>query len=342
MYSRILICVSVCAVSSVGRAADVQFQSNTVIHFASAQEGRETLIAKDAFVLHLSPFDRSARLKTDKRVSEEEFLAFIGGNVTDWTKEEMQAVQAAVNQIKPGLRDFRLAFPAKVQLIRTTGAEEGNAAYTRGTAIIISKAELAKNEQALAKLICHELFHILSRENPDLREKLYEIIGFTRCEEIELPPELVPRKITDPDAPRNDHFISIEIGGHQCFAVPILISSAETYDIQRGGEFFDYLNFQFLVMEKSSVPQRLRAVYERGVPKLVGPKGGLRLLREGWQKYAIHYLPGRNSCRQFALLVLGGQNVPPPEILQKMRETFLHSPQEAESPAATKTVSAGG
>ena len=105
-------------------------------------------------------------------------------------------------------------------MIKTTGAEEGNAAYTRATAIVLPKSELGKGQDHLKKLICHELFHILSRQNPELREKLYAIIGFTKCNEIKLPPELERRKITNPDAPRNDHFIRLQIEGQESLAVP--------------------------------------------------------------------------------------------------------------------------
>lgn len=161
----------------------------TTVHFASQSEGRKILTGKDEFIQRLSPFDRSARMKTDKAVSEAEFLEFVGRNVVDWTEEEMRTVQAAVEAIEPLLRDLRLSLPPIVQLIQTTGAEEGNAAYTRGTAIVLPKSELGKSQGDLKKLIYHELFHVLSRQSPELREKLYGIIGFTKCNEIDLSPQ---------------------------------------------------------------------------------------------------------------------------------------------------------
>lgn len=183
------------------------------------------LVAKDDFIQRLSPFDRSARLKTDKTVSEGGLLEFIGENVVDWTKEETQTVQAAIEAMQPLFRDLPFSLPPTVQLIQTTGAEEGNAAYTRSTAIVLPKALLGKSQQELQQLICHELFHILSRQNPALREELYGIIGFTKCNEIRLPAELERRKITNPDAPRNNHFVRLQIGGHESLAVPVLLSS---------------------------------------------------------------------------------------------------------------------
>jgi hypothetical protein len=258
-------------------------------------------------------------MKTDKPVSEEEFLIFVGSNVTEWTTEETQRVEASLKEIQSRMRDLSLPFPATIEMIKTSGAEEGNAAYTRGTAIVILRAELAKTQNELAKLICHELFHILSRQNPDLREELYGIIGFIRCDDLEFPRELASRKITNPDAPRNDHFIRLGIGGEKCPAVPVLFSSTETYKTERGGEFFEYLNFQFLVIETGSLPHS-KVVYENSAPKLVGPQAISGFFEQVGRntQYIIH--PEEILADNFALLILGEQNVPSPEVLEKMRK----------------------
>jgi hypothetical protein len=48
---------------------------------------------------------------------------------------------------------------------------------------------------------------VFSRYNPEVREKLYEIIGFYKVGEIELPEGLFERKISNPDAPVNEFAI---------------------------------------------------------------------------------------------------------------------------------------
>ena len=185
------------------------------------------------------------------------------------------------------------------------------------------KSELGKSQKDLQKLICHELFHILSRQNPELRERLYGKIGFTKCNEIELPPDLALRKITNPDAPRNDHFIRLRKSGDEFLAVPILLSSAKTYDMKRGGEFFDYLQFQFLVVEKSSDSQNFKAVAEGLSSSLVGMQLVSGFMEQVGRNtdYIIH--PEEILADNFALLVLNEQKVASPEILQKMREVLL-------------------
>lgn len=310
------ICLLPCRAS-----ADIEL-GKTAVHFATQIEGRQILTAKDDFVQRLSPFDRSARMKTDKTVSETEFLQFVGRNVIDWTSEEMQTVQAAIEAIAPLLRDLRFSWPPTVQLIKTTGAEEGNAAYTRATAIVLPKSELGKGQDHLKKLISHELFHILSRQNPELREKLYAIIGFTKCNEIKLPLALERRKITNPDAPRNDHFIRLQIDGQESLAVPILLSSADTYEVKRGGEFFEYLQFQFLVVEKTGGPENMKIALEGSPPKLADMKRVSGFMEQVGKNtdYIIH--PEEILAENFALLVLKENNVPSPAILQKMSEVL--------------------
>jgi hypothetical protein len=320
MRNRTLICLCVWIASSICCRANIQLTAETAIHFASQAEGSKLLMFRDDFVRRLSPFDRAARLKVDHAVSEEEFLTFVGKNVTEWTEKERRAVNASVETLGPLLRALPLSLPPTIQLVKTTGAEEGNAAYTRGTAIILPSVELAKSQEELNKLICHELFHILSRHDPVLRERLYEAIGFTRCEEIEFPPELALRKITNPDAPRNDHFIRVTAGGRQGLAVPILLSSADAYDVKRGGEFFEYLNLQFLMMQKTSDPGRLKPEYENSKAKLValGEISGFFEQVGRNTQYIIH--PEEILADNFALLILKQQDVPSPQILQKMMQ----------------------
>ncbi|MFN2622104.1 MAG: hypothetical protein ABR611_04590 [Chthoniobacterales bacterium] len=300
---------------------EVTIGKKTVVRFLSASESRPLITARDDFVKRLSPFDRGARLKVAQPVSEEQYLAFVGNNVRDWTGNEVEQLRAPLKELSPLLG--ALSLPATLQLIKTTGAEEGNAAYTRGTAIFLPASYLSRPPQELKKLLCHELFHILSRGNPELREKLYAVIGFSPCDEVELPPQLASRKITNPDAPRNDHLIRLQVGGESCLALPVLLSSAEIYDVKRGGEFFNYLTFQFLVMEKTATPRRFKIAQQNGSPRLAGIETVTGFFEQVGRNtnYIIH--PEEILADNFALLVLGGDKIASPEILEKMKKVLL-------------------
>ncbi|MFL6589136.1 MAG: hypothetical protein ACJ8M4_03095 [Chthoniobacterales bacterium] len=302
-------------------AGSLAIGKKTAIRFLSAGESRPLITARDDFVTRLSPFDRAARLKVARPVSEAEYLDFVGNNVRDWTDTEIQKLRSLIEELPPLLEE--LPFPATIQLIKTSGAEEGNAAYTRGTAIMIPTAELSKTAPELKKLLCHEMFHILSRANPVLREKLYSIIGFYECEEIQLPPELASRKITNPDAPRNNHFIRLQTGNENYLAMPVLFSNSEHYDEKRDGEFFAYLQFQFLVVEETGHPGRLKPAEQNGAPRLVGVRDETGFFERVGRNtdYIIH--PEEILADNFALLVLGGEKIPSPEIVEKMKTVLF-------------------
>ena len=293
---------------------DVSVCNDCIAHFAPASEAAEILTRKDDFIQRLSPFDRSARMKTDKIVSAEEFLAFVKTSASTWTEAEKGKVEAAIGRIRPALEALSLPLPKTIALLKTTGNEEGHAFYTRDTAIAFPEDQLTPpaNAPPLEKTIAHELFHILSRENPAMREALYGAIGFTSCAEVELPAPLQTRKITNPDAPRNDHSIRLRADGKEVAAVPILLSTTEKYDTRRGGEFFSYMQLQFLILENRSggfsggelvPPSRVSDFFEQ-----VGRN----------TDYVIH--PEEILAENFALLVLNEQKVASPAILQRMRE----------------------
>lgn len=291
--------------------AGVNLREGCAVRFASVREGAEILGRKDDFIQRLSAFDRAARMKTDRLVSEDEFLKFVEGNVSTWNESEKAKIEAAIAGIRPALDALPLSLPKIVNLVKTTGAEEGRAFYTRDTAIVMPDKETDEADAGLLKkTIAHELFHILTRGNPALREKLYQSIGFTKCDEVEFPPELKSRKITNPDAPRNDHAIQVRIGGNEVRAVPILFSNAAKYDVNRGGDFFNYLQLSFLQLSGTSAGAQ---------PILAAPEEVSGFFEQVGRNtnYVIH--PEEILADNFALLILDERNVPSPEVLEKMR-----------------------
>ncbi|HEY6204703.1 MAG TPA: hypothetical protein VIW21_00905 [Chthoniobacterales bacterium] len=298
---------------SAQAAGDVELGKGCTAHFASVAEATAILGQKDDFIQRLSPFDRAARMKTDKSVSEEEFLRFVKTNAAAWSESEQAKVGAAISALRPALESLPIAFPKKISFIKTTGAEEGGAFYTRDSAVMMpAKQTDAADGELLKKTIAHELFHILSRTNPELREKLYALIGFTNCGEIEFPDELKARKITNPDAPRNDHAIRVRANGREVNVVPILFSSAPNYDLVRDGEFFNYLQLGFVIVSKNPndgadvlPPQQLSGFFEQ-----VGRN----------TNYIIH--PEEILAENFALLTIGRRDVPSPDLLDRLRQAL--------------------
>jgi hypothetical protein len=318
--------------------AQVEIGENTTVIFATVEEARQILTSKDEFVRRMSPFDRASRMKTDRDISEVEYLEFVGKNILAWNDAEKQKITSAFQGIQTELKSLSLPFPKKVFMVKTTGNEEGGAAYTRANAIVFPKGDLVMTIAKIRKKLCHELFHILSRANPDLREKLYASIGFAKCNEVAFPSELKSRKITNPDAPRNDHFIHLKVGsilkfwGKEHWAIPILFSSSEKYDVKRGGVFFNYLQFKFLLVERKDNSSIVKPIYDGHRPKLVGMHRISGLLEQIGKntRYIIH--PEEILADNFELLVLREPDLPSSEIIRKI-EGILREKRISESRA---------
>jgi hypothetical protein len=301
---------------------EVKMSDNTSVNFITPERGKQILGTPDEFVKHMSPFDRAARLKTDRNVSEEEYLNFVKENVLPWSQDEQSKIEAALSALRPKFERLNLPFPKVIYMIKTTGKEEGQAAYTRSNAIVFPESVLAYIPEQIQKLICHELFHVLTRGNFKMRERLYNAIGFEKCEEPDFPPLLKSRKITNPDAPLNDHCIQVQLDGKAVWVVPVLFSTMEKYDVKRGGEFFNYLQFQFLIVTKNrnsdnaipadagKSPALLKVEQITGFFEQVGRNTG----------YIIH--PEEILADNFTLLVQQVSDPPSPQILKKMRDEF--------------------
>lgn len=319
MLRPLIVSIAIASLCQSPARADVALTPKTQLHFAAANEARGLLAVRDDYVERMSPFDRAARLKTDREVSEAEYLDFVGKQTLDWPAEERAKIEQAVAAVAPRVAELGLPLPERIELVRTTGLEEGGAYYTRGAAIVFPAQRLARDDEAaLKKIFAHELFHVLTRANLKLRRPLYAVIGYEPCDEIGLPDELEDRKITNPDAPRNDHFIRLKVDGEDRMAVPILYSRTSKYDPARGGEFFDYLEFRFLPIAKCNF-----GFYRDGdVDDLLEPAKAENLFEQIGRntQYIIH--PEEVLADNFALLVLSETEVETPELLRKLEQAL--------------------
>jgi hypothetical protein len=209
--------------------------------------------------------------------------------------------------------------PETITLIRTDGNEEPGSAYTRGTAIIFHPGSLAAGAR-LDGLLAHELFHVISRRDRKLRDRLYAIIGFSYCGEVAFPGSLAARKITNPDAPANQHSITLEIGGAARPALPILVANRD-FDPARTEGLMGYLMLQFLVIEKDR-GSWVAARKEDGAPVVVSPLRAKDFKEQIGDNtgYIIH--PEEILADNFRHLVLETESLPNPEIIEKMRAVF--------------------
>ncbi len=301
-------------------AAEIKLQEGTTVRLADKEEAAGILGTEDEFIEAMSPFDRSARMQTDRDVSKEEFVDFIALQARSFSEAEGEKLKVIFASIREKLSalNLKLRLPATITLIKTTGKEEGGAAYCRGGAIVLPQHMVRRGGKLLEDVLIHELFHVLCRTNPELRREFYAIVGFSPCTEVPLPQELLPPKITNPDGFRNDYYVEFGFEGQRVRVIPVLFSSSERYDVQRGGRFFNYLVFRLMAVEERD---------GKWVPKLVEGKPLLldaSRVPEYMEKvgrntrYIIH--PEEVLADNFRIMVNQTANVPTPIIPARMKE----------------------
>lgn len=307
--------------AAVAAPESMPLGESSLLQFATVAEGAAVLGAEDEYTRRTSPFDRQARLRTNRAVSEAEHRAFAGRCVIAWEESERAAVAAALAGIDTRMNELGVSLPPRVLLVKTSGDEEGGAAYTRGMAVMLPKKMLAIPATALRRLLCHELFHVLSRSRPDLRDALYDAIGFSPCGDVRLPGDLEDRRITNPDAPSSGHAIAVEVDGVSRTVVPVLYSKTMNYDSDSGAPFFATMEFRLMAVRLAGDPPRACALTTNdGAPMLFSPESVTGFYEQVGRNtgYIIH--PEEILADNFVLLVLREAAQANPEIVARVGE----------------------
>jgi hypothetical protein len=312
----------VLVIAAVAVCAEIQLTPQTKAYLADAEEARERLGEEDGFVRALGVFDLALRMETTEAVSTAELRAFLRAQARECDAREEALVEGALEGAAERLEDagFPVPLPERIAFVKTSGREEQNAAYTRGAAVFLPEAFLRMPEERMEGIIVHELFHVLSNCDGELRRRLYATLGFTRCGPIELP-EIVKRRLyTNPDAYQNDYCVQVEYKGREVTVTPILMSPFRDYDPEMGRGWAAYIAFRLLVLKEEN--GRLVPSLEDGRPQLLTlgacPSYQERIGRN------TSYIPQPEEvlAENFRMLVYGEEGLKDPKIPEHMREVF--------------------
>lgn len=147
---------------------DFSLSEKTKIKMVSKEDASKILKTKDAFINNLSQFDMEARKKAKLAKDKTLYLKFLGNESLKWNENEIKKIKNAFDSISSKIKKYNLNLPKTINLVKTTGNEEGNAEYTRGSSIIIPKnliEQTMEKQESLERVMLHELFHIYSRYN---------------------------------------------------------------------------------------------------------------------------------------------------------------------------------
>lgn len=295
--------------------------------------------ARDAYVAALSPLDREIRLASTAPVSEAAYLQFMAAQAEDWSDDEKGHLRTALLDVadRAAARGLHIEryFPAEIGVVRSTGKGEFGLPYTRAASIVLPAKAARLGDERLRGLLAHEMFHVLSRHSAELREKAYRLIGFTRGGELEMPPELAQRRITNPDGYQNDYQLALPRGDHTEKVVPFLVASHPAFDPAVGTFVLDYVDFELLAVDTSSGAVRARRAPD-GKLDFIHPAGSAYLRCVGRNTEEVIH-PDEVIAESFVLVLARGasgqeeEQAPSPGLVDDL-ESLLRT-GESKAPA---------
>ncbi len=239
LLSLLILTFGICTAS----ASTVSTESDVSIsyRYASKEEGMDLLLGNTEYYSGFSQNDLDYRMHRQGAVMEE-YLAFAKEQVLDFTEAEKELIASNIAVLTEHLEQNGCVLPPldEIVFIKTTMEEEnGVLGYTHGTQIYTSQKLMEldmtkkENEEKLLIFLAHELFHCLTRCNPDFRSEMYQIIHFTVVEEdFPLPPSVFEYHISNPDVEHHNAYASFLIDGEpvDCFTDFITTKHIENPD----------------------------------------------------------------------------------------------------------------
>jgi hypothetical protein len=216
----------------------------------------------DKFFEHLTPIDAAVQMKQNGPLSISRDLMvsnyknYLQTDVTGFTKEESAFVAKAMNEA------FQLVskvapkyFPEEIRLIKTKAHHyDAEMYYTRENCIVIPAPILKqKNYDAFLQTMLHEISHIVTRLNPNVKAQLYALVGFKKIEmPLEIPEALRRRMLTNPDGVDLNWATPLTSAtGTSVFTLPLLYAKDTLFDPKKP-DFGDYLGWNYYELAPSA------------------------------------------------------------------------------------------
>lgn len=199
--------------------------------YATAEEGLSLMLANDAYYAGFTQNDIDFKMQMTG-ASMEDYLEFASKQVLVFSEKEKAYLDARIAHMEETLNSNGYVLPPleEIVFIKTTMLEEAGAGgYTHGTQIylgedvlsmFIDNAQIPFYQKYAEEILWHELFHCLTRCNPDFRKAMYSLINFTVTgTDFQLPPSVLEYHISNPDVEHHDAYATFIINGQEidCF-----------------------------------------------------------------------------------------------------------------------------
>ena len=291
------------------------FAQDIPYRFATRAEAQMLITDIDAYTRNWNQFDVDVRLqKQEGRKSQ--LLTLAMNETRNWADKDKEKVNRAMKAIAAqiGKNKFVLPLPKELVLVKTSMKEENNVpGYTRENWIAIGENALSNmSDDSLQCLLCHEIFHILTRTDATFKRDMYKTIGFTVLDrDILFPADMIERRISNPDVSRYDSYATFTIDGNRQNCT-MMMYTARPY---AGGNLSEYAEVGLVPLNEQFIPLQ---------------SDGKTVIYPVEKAEDFHALTGKNTSHttspeeiladNFAYTVLNKANVPNPEIIEQMRK----------------------
>lgn len=215
--------------------------------YATKEEGVRLLLDNEKYYGGFSRNDLEYRTQS-KTGTMEEYQVFAKDQVREFTDEQKVYLDQHMKVIadKVAEKGYRLPDMDQIVFVSTTMQEEcDTAAYTHGTQIYLDGAMIngyigkSEYDSRTEYILAHELFHCMTRCDPDFRADMYKLIHFTVQEDdFKIPSSVMEYYISNPDVEHHNAYAPFEIDGTtiNCFMAFITTKHFE----KKGDRFFDF------------------------------------------------------------------------------------------------------
>jgi hypothetical protein len=245
---------------------DISFPNGSGVYFLNDFHAKDYLVKDEdmTFFNILSPIEFYLRtnIKSESKndfITEKEVVLikeYVQKEVMNWTRPEKKKIIPAILEVFDKCNKISTEFfPKSLYFIKCKGQSEGIALYTRGSAIIIPKYQIelflrAEEDVDFQELIIHEIFHIYSRFHPEMRERLYQAIGFrSLIHPISFGSHLNRIKITNPDCTLINHYIELSLDDQEEKQKMVMVDYANSEIWAKEKDITSYLTSKLFYIE---------------------------------------------------------------------------------------------
>lgn len=202
--------------------------------FATVEEGRELMLANTEYFDQLTQNDIEFRVRKTGATMEE-MLETSKESVEEFSFIDKWYLNSRIARMALHfkLKGYHIPEMDEITYIKANmDMESGASGYTHGTEIYLNDMItvyaylnfIPGFSELMDHTLYHELFHCLTRCNPDFREQMYALIHFTVADtDFKMPPSVLEKYISNPDVEHHDSYATFMIDGEptDCFLVYI-------------------------------------------------------------------------------------------------------------------------